>query len=168
MGSRTSTTPCGAIELTPSAQLMLNVFTTTLLSGKTGRKVVQCRSLTELASHLGSDTFTSYVVSPRAVHDVADNCDRIEFPPSAYFANAAVEESISLPKSSGDSRRVPKMFGVPLEQVSSLDIASIPILTFRCRSWINQEVCRELLRTAWTCYWTIVSTSSSHDASRLI
>ncbi|KAL8277180.1 hypothetical protein RQP46_010428 [Phenoliferia psychrophenolica] len=80
-------------------RVILTIFSTTLLSGKTAKrkKIIQCASLSRLALEMGTEAFT-----------------RIEFPPEVYVENTKVESAITLPLS---SKAPPKMFGEPLEVV---------------------------------------------------
>ncbi|KAK4696643.1 hypothetical protein P7C70_g8341, partial [Phenoliferia sp. Uapishka_3] len=80
-------------------QLVLTIFSTTLLSGKTAKrkKIVQCSSLSSLAREMGAEVFV-----------------RIEFPPEVYVENSLVESAIHLPFS---SRLPPKLFGEELDLV---------------------------------------------------
>lgn len=83
------------------SRLILSIFTTTLISGKTAkkRKIVQCNTLSDLAKELGAESFT-----------------QIEFPLEVYMTNSLLESSITLPSSITSKSSA---FGAELDQVSS-------------------------------------------------
>ncbi|GJN94265.1 hypothetical protein Rhopal_007339-T1 [Rhodotorula paludigena] len=77
-------------------RVLIALFSSTLLSIKTARKLIQCATLSELAESLGAKTFV-----------------QIEFPLEVYSAHAAGEKDIALP----DDAVVPGVFGVELAEV---------------------------------------------------
>ncbi|BGP52176.1 hypothetical protein JCM10450v2_008147 [Rhodotorula kratochvilovae] len=93
-------------------RVILGIFSSTLLSAKSARKLVQCPNLSSLAQELGVKAFT-----------------QVEFPLEVYSANAVSEKEIVL--NEGD-QPLPKTFGVPLAELMGVNGQRVPPVVRDC------------------------------------
>lgn len=105
------------------SQVIIGIFSSTLLSAKSARKLVQCATLSALAEKVGAKAFTQ-VDLPLEVYACVPSPRRL--PPSGCLtvddcsANAVIEKAITLPDV-GD-KPPETTFGVPLEQARLLSL----------------------------------------------
>jgi hypothetical protein len=126
--------PLAFLTLPPHEQVILTVFSSTLLSAKTAkkRKIVQASNLSALAAELGGEAFIQ-IEFPLEVYTYVSPSLPPAFPVSSIHsltlisvssANATTDASIKLPPSNPPLQ---KTFDVPLEEVRfSLRFSSKP------------------------------------------